>query len=542
MPTGSGKTVCMGDIIQTMGVPSIVMAHRQELVAQIALMLNREHVPHSIIAPNPVIRQIQRLELMTHGRSVYEPRSSTRVAGVNTLARKAKTPERWMLETQLTIVDEGHHVQDENVWGRAIKMFPNARGLFLTAHALRGDNKGLGRHVGGLADSLVTGISARRLIDMGMLCNYRLIAPAGDVDLSGVHVGASGEFNQDEVRKAVHESPTIVGDVVKTYLKFAPGKLGITFAVDIESAAEIAEAYRQNGVPAAIITGETPLETRGALMQQFRERRLLQLVSVDVLGEGVDVPAVEVVSMARPTASFQLYAQQSGRALRLLISADDTAVWNDLDDHERKRRIARSDKPVAILIDHVQNWLRHGLPDTPREYSLEPVERKKKGAGEIKLKACVSCLSPYEAYRLACPHCGYRPEVSVRGAPAQVEGDLVDMDLDILRQLEKEKKHLDGPPVLPYNAPQAHGAVRHTHYARQVAQQQLREAMSLWMGWQQHLGHEIREAQRKFYAVFNVDVLTAQTLSTTEAEALRARVQATLDRANIVNAERHVPA
>ena len=33
----------------------------------------------------------------------------------------------------------------------------------------------------------------------------------------------------------------------------------------------------------------------------------MQLVNVDILGEGVDVPAIEVVSMARPTESYALY-------------------------------------------------------------------------------------------------------------------------------------------------------------------------------------------------------------------------------------------
>ena len=50
-PTGSGKTVMIGDVLKTMAVPSAVIAHRKELLAQLAFALNREAVPHSIIAP-----------------------------------------------------------------------------------------------------------------------------------------------------------------------------------------------------------------------------------------------------------------------------------------------------------------------------------------------------------------------------------------------------------------------------------------------------------------------------------------------------------
>lgn len=532
--TGSGKTVIEGAIVQELDRPAIAIAHRQELVGQIALQLNRERTPHSIIAPTPIIRQIVALQMDTQGFSHYNPRSSTRIAGVDTLVRKVKSPERWMNEVGLVIVDEGHHVLRDNKWGTTVQMFPNAHGLFATAHAIRGDLAGLGRHADGLVDRLVVGPNARALIDMGMLCDYRLVCAENDVNLDNVHVGPTGEFNQAEVRAAVHESACIVGDVVQSYLKFAPGKLGITFAVDIESATEIAAAYRKAGVPAEIITGETPLNIRGALMKQFRNRQILQLVSVDVLGEGVDVPAVEVVSMARPTASFQLYAQQTGRALRLLVDDKYAPHWNDYTDAERKAIIAASSKPKAIIIDHVQNWLRHNLPDKPRVYTLDRRERKVK-SDAIPLKRCINpvCLHPYERYLVKCPHCGFVPPVTNRGSPEQVEGDLIELDLSVLRALDAEKARVDGPPQLPYGNTAAHGSVRHHHYARQQAQQSLRQTMALYMGWQEHLGLGHREAQKKFFLAFGVDVMSAQALNAKDAAELNARLEQILKRANV---------
>src|SRR5579863_8455260 len=52
-PTGSGKTVLFCDIVKEMGCPACLISHRQELVSQAALSLNREAVPHGIIAPQP---------------------------------------------------------------------------------------------------------------------------------------------------------------------------------------------------------------------------------------------------------------------------------------------------------------------------------------------------------------------------------------------------------------------------------------------------------------------------------------------------------
>lgn len=534
-PTGSGKTVIMGEVVRRLAVPSVAIAHRQELVSQICLQLNREEIPHSIISPRGVIRQIVALEMDTHGVSYYEPRSTTRVAAVGTLVRRVASPERWMHETKLVLVDEGHHCLRDNSWGKVVQAFPNARGLFLTAHAIRGDGAGLGRHADGLVDRLVVGVSARRLIDKGMLCGYRYICAESDLNLESVRVTASGEFNQEEVRAAVHASPRIVGDVVKAYLKFAPGKLGITFAVDIDSAKEISAAYRAAGVPAEIITGETGIEVRGALMRQFRNGQIKQLVSVDVLGEGVDVPAVEVVSMARPTASFQLYAQQTGRALRTLVDPVYAPHWNAYTDEQRKQIIADSTKPTAIIIDHVQNWLRHdGLPDKPRVYTLDRRERKSK-SDVAPLKRCTACWQPYERFLVSCPNCGDRPIPVARGTPEQVDGDLIELDLDVIRALEQEKERVDGEPNLPFTKA-AHDNVRHHHYARQQAQQELRRTMSLWMGWKAHEGFGHREAQKLFYLTYQVDVLTAQSLNARDAAELSAGITAHLRKFNITEA------
>jgi DNA repair protein RadD len=535
-PTGSGKTVIVGHVLKAMNVPSAVIAHRQELLAQLALALNREAVPHSIIAPNTIIRQIVAAEMDTHGFSHHDPRSKIRVAGVDTLIRRDRTKDSWFDAVQLTVVDEGHHVTKVNKWAHAMAMFPNACGLLVTAHAIRGDGMGLGRHADGLVDRLIVGPSCRSLIDRGMLTDYRLCCAQSDINLAGVHVSASGEFNQEEVRAAVHASGRIVGDVVKTYLKFAAGKLGITFAVDIDSAHEIAAEYRKNGIPAEVITGETPLNIRAAYMQQFRRRQILQLVSVDVLGEGVDVPGVEVISMARPTNSFQLYAQQIGRALRLLIDDAIYQHWGEYTDAQRLAFIAASVKPKALIIDHVQNWLRHGLPDVPKLYSLDTREKRSRSPVDaIPLRACLECLQPYERSLLACPYCGEPVPTPAGRSVEQVDGDMSEVDPAILGAMRRELAKVNGAAYIPNAAPAvASTRIVQSHMARQVAQQGLRAAMALYGSLMTHEGRPLREGQKRFYLQFGVDVLTAQTLGTSEADTLAARVRAFLDKRNIV--------
>jgi len=535
LPTGGGKTFCFASILKEKDQPGCLISHRQELVTQAALALNREQVPHSIIAPQAVVTEIIRAEIDLHGKSYYQPRAVIRVAGVNTLIRR-DTSDRWFSQVKHVVVDEGHHVQEDNIFGKAVLLFPEGRGLFPTAHAIRPDGCGLGRGHGGLADRLVVGPSPRNLIERGYLTDYRLVAPPSDVDISHVPVGSTGDFNPNKLRDAMHKSTTIVGDVVREYIRFAGGKLGLTFAVDIASAEELKAAYLRADIPAEIITGDTGITDRSRIMRAFREKKLLQLVSVDVLGEGTDVPAVEVISMARPTQSFQLYAQQFGRTLRVSVNKELDKVWDTFTDQERLFHIANSNKPKAIVIDHVGNWERHGLPDVPRRYSL--TRREKKARREaVPLKLCVNieCLQPYEAFHAECPYCGTKPEPRTRGTPEAVEGDLTELDPAVLDKMRKEIERINNPPLIPANAPYVvAGSIKKNHQIRQDSQYTLRSAIALWAGyWKSHKATDA-ESYRRFFHMFGLDMMSAQALGSSDAKELETGIRAEIERLNII--------
>lgn len=552
MATGAGKTTVFSDIVREFNAPACVIAHRQELVAQASLALNREGIQHDIMVPKAVKQQIIRAHHDIHGYSHYRGGWMVRVAGVDSLARDQAT-DRWYSQVALVVQDEGHHVQRQNKWGKAQSRFPNARGLFPTAHCLRGDGRGLGRSADGLADSLVVGPHCRYLIDRGFLTDYRLFCPSSDIDFSELDVGPSGDYSQVKLAARTHASNTIVGDVVRKYLELAPGKLGVTFAVDIEAAKQLCAAYEKANVPAAVITAETPIQVRAQLMRQFRSRILLQLVSVDCLGEGVDVPAIEVVSMVRKTASFQLYAQQFGRALRPMVERvlelpgpnggiariqKPWGQWGNLTDAQRRECIAISEKPTAMVIDHVGNTIFHGLPDIPRTYSMDRAEtRARAKTGVEALRACPDCTRPYERFRASCPYCGFQPQPRARSTPEQVEGDVIELSPEILQELRQRVANTDGP------AP-AHGtdivglSIRKNHRERQQAQYTLRKIMDLWSVWRHHCsGETVPDMHRRFWFTYGVDVLTAMTLGVREAAQLEARVRAEMQAAGVIRAQ-----
>ena len=437
------------------------------------------------------------------------------VAGVDTLVRKDAN-DSWMKRVSLIVQDEAHHVLRENKWGYAASLFPNAKGLYPTATPTRADGKGLGRHADGLMDVLIQGPSGRYLVNEGYLTDYRIFAPPSDLDLSTVTLSAGGDYSPPKLRNAVHKSH-IMGDVVSHYLKLAPGKLGVTFAVDIEAAIEIAQAFKQSGVCAEVISSKTPDVTRHYIMRRFRNREILQLVNVDLLGEGVDVPAIEVVSMARPTCSFALFSQQFGRALRPLEGKD-----------------------YAIIIDHVGNVVRHGLPDAPRIWTLDRQDRRTRSGplDVVPVRAClnIQCMLVYERTKSQCPYCGFKPEPAARSAPEFVDGDLCEMDPLALAKLRGEIERIDRAAYVPQGLiSAARGALIKNHSNRQEAQQTLRDRIALWAGYHRQLNKPDSEIYRLFYFLFGTDVMTAQTLNSGDASALQLQIEQRLAIDNVDN-------
>lgn len=500
LPTGGGKTCTFCKVISQHPGKCVVIAHRSQLLVQISLTLAHYGIKHNLITNQTSVKDAITLQMQLFKKSFFDVHAKTTIVGVDTLLRRGSVCP----DVTLVIQDEGHHALKTNKWGKAADFFPNARGLYPTATPTRADGKGLGRAADGLVDHIITGPSMRDLINQGFLTDFRVFAPPCDIDLAAVPLGADGDFSQPKLRVAVGKS-RIVGDIVLNYLKFAPGKLGLTFAVSVESATEIAAEFRKRGVPAEVMSSKTPDILRAEIMRRFERREILQIVNVDLFGEGVDVPAIEVVSFGRPTQSYPLYIQQFGRALRPMAGKDK-----------------------AIIIDHAGNVVRHGLPDDPREWTLERRERRRESSG-IPLRTCLNpeCVQVYKRVYKCCPYCGFYPVPAQRSLPEHVDGDLTELDLTALRA---EIKRVDDAPRVPQNlSPVAQRAIINRHHERQQTQRTLRESIAQWAGFLKAEGYDDSMIYRKFYFTFGIDIATAQTLGIREAENVIRHLGAALE-------------
>jgi DNA repair protein RadD len=534
LDTGGGKTVTLADIVREHGGWACVIAHRQELVGQLSVALARYGVRHNIIAAAATRRAISRQQSEELGFSLYDPNARVIVAGVDTIIRAEM--DEWAAKVTLWVVDEGHHVVRDNKWHTVIDRFTNpaCRGLLPTATPARADGRGLGRpELGGsgVADCMVEGPPMRWLIDEGYLTDYRIFCPPSDMQLLA-KVSASGDWSSKVLREAAKRSH-ITGDVALHYGRIAGGRRGVTFAPDIETAGEMAAAHRAAGYRSEVLTGKTDDAVRRAILRRLAAGEIHQVVAVDIISEGFDLPAIEALSMGRKTASLPLYMQQFGRALRPIY-----APGFDLGTRDgRLAAIAAGPKPRAIIIDHVGNVVWHnGPPDVPRLWSLQNRTSKTDKSDAIPVRVCTSCFSPYKAIKRSCPYCGHYEEPAGRASPAMVAGDLQELDPAVLQALRDKVATVDqsreerGAELQKAHVPHA-GYIRNlnAHSERQEAQAELRRVMALWGGAQTAAGYSDPEIQRLFFFRFGVDVLTAQALGATEARALQSRISAQIN-------------
>ena len=508
--TGFGKTVCLGQLVEQNQGAACVMAHRQELVGQISLMLARYGIRHNLIAADATVRQIAAAHVAEVGACYYQPGAPVAVAGVDTLVRR-EVPPQWAAQVSLVVPDEAHHVVRGNKWADAMALFPTARGFLPTATPARADGKGLGRHADGLADAMVQAPPMRWLIDQGFLTDYRIICRDSDLSMVGEEVSASGDWSPAKLKNAAAKS-RIVGDLVTNYLQFARGLLNIAFTTDTETAAKTALAYRAAGVRAECLTGKTHDHLRRDMLRRFAKRELDVIVAVDIVSEGFDLPAIECVQFARPTESLGLYMQQFGRALRPLPG-----------------------KGRALIIDHVGNVLRHFPPDRPRVWTLDRREGRgiaRKADDAIPYRVCVACFEPYEAIYRECPHCGYYAAPASRSGPKHVDGDLGEMDPATLaalrgqiafanRTMDEERDRLTATGL--HHAGVMGNVAGHANTL--AARAGLRAVMADWGGLWHARGEPDSVIQRRFFHAFGIDVGTAQTLPRRETVTLTERIR-----------------
>ena len=112
------------------------------------------------------------------------------------------------------------------------------------------------------------------------------------------------------------------------------------------------------------------------------------------------------------------------------------------------------------------------------------------------------------------------PVPAVRSDPAAVDGDLTVLSPDALARIQTEIDRIDGGGYFGHLPPAAAVRARRLHLERQQAQQVLRGQVERWMNGR----NDHREAMRRFYLSYGVDVMTLKTLGSRKALKLAGKI------------------
>lgn len=427
LSTGGGKTRIFTHVAQqavARGNSVVILVHRQELLMQASRSLREMGVAHGLISPRFARNN--------------EP---VQIASVQTLIRRLKRhPEQF----DLIVVDEAHHAV-AGTWRKIIDLMPNAKILGVTATPIRTDGQGLSE----IFDDLIVGASMASLIDMGYLVKPIVYAPPTAVDLAGVRK-RGGDFDSRQLTERM-DKPTITGSAVEHYRKLCPYKPAIAFCASVEHAKHVAEQFNAAGFRARSIDGTmTDAERRNAI-EDLGNGGLHVLTSCDIVSEGTDIPVVEAAILLRPTQSTGLYIQQVGRALR-----------------------SAPGKTRAIVLDHVGNVLRHGMPEEMRDWTLDGIAKPASANDNeptIAVKQCEKCFACFKPSPV-CPSCGHIATTKER-VLTETEGELKEVDpaeIEAMRRKQKQEigraRTLEELQKLAKEKGYSRGWAYHIHKAR----------------------------------------------------------------------------
>ena len=371
LPTGGGKTFTFCYIAanaNARGNRVLIMVHRAELLRQSSASLSGLGVRHGMVAPGVPARFAE----------------LTQVASVQTLVKRFAAFDAAGWAPDLIIVDEAHHATAGS-WRKVLEHWPRARTLGVTATPCRLDGAGLGSASGGVFDDMIVGPQIGELIERGFLAPPAVYAPPVVADLSGLRV-QMGDFAQGDLADRM-DKPTVTGDAVEHYGRICPGVPAVAFCVSVAHAEHVAEQFRAAGWRAQSLDGSMSDEARRQTIADLADGRLDVLTSCDIVSEGTDIPVIGAAILLRPTKSLGLFLQQVGRALRLYDG-----------------------KIEAVILDHVGNTTTHGLPDDPREWSLDAKPRRGKRDAAEGPPPPLTCAGCFRQIRKpappVCPHCG----------------------------------------------------------------------------------------------------------------------------------------
>ena len=218
-------------------------------------------------------------------------------------------------------IDEAHHSRAKS-YENLLEKYPEAYVFGFTATPERADGKGFSA----IFEEIVVGPSVSDLIEWDYLPNYKAF-----------------KFN------TASKTADVMGNAAEWFLKYGNGEQALYYAHrDIEDLPIIKKHFEDAGITAQYLVGGEK-EKQIEILNNFKKKKFKVLISIDTLGEGIDVPECSIVMMGRKTTSSTVYVQQTMRCMS---------------------RDKNNPNKIAKIVDLVGNFDIHGTIEQDRNWVL----------------------------------------------------------------------------------------------------------------------------------------------------------------------------
>lgn len=358
-PGGSGKTLMIA-MLARLALRArksvLVLVHRRELITQAVDHL----VDYGI--------DRKKIGVLGHGIEDLPDYMMVCVASLQTYRL------RDIEQADIVLVDEAHHAP-ARTYKEIIERHARGTVAGFTATLVRMDGVGFEE----VFDKLLVAATMKQLLRSKRITAPVCWGPVGElpVDLSSVPV-RGGDYATTALSHVMNRDE-LVGNTVTHYKKHGGNQQAIGFAVSVEHTESLAKRFRNAGISSTGLHGKMSEEEQLDVLARFKRKDIRVLWTCQLANEGLNIPEVRVVIMARPTKSFVVYQQQAARCMR------------------------PGTKP--ILLDHAGNVLVHGLPYIDRQFSLSGLLEEV--PVEATAKECPDCGNMAMCGSMVCEECAY---------------------------------------------------------------------------------------------------------------------------------------
>ena len=294
--TGAGKTVAALGFVEasrTGGV--LILTHRRTLVDQFqGELLDRGY--RSRVSP-PVL-----------GGGASEPPATGPVT-VETYQWFVRNAGKISDAYTIVICDEAHTALGEKT-SAAIRSWRGPVFVGMTATGAL-----IARHVTDLFPTQTSRFDLAQAARRGVIAPLRCvrIPPGVGVNTIAKVPLRRGEVDQDfdleELAALLDQGPfnAAVADLYRVRFKNLPG---VVYAAGVRHAHNVAQAFRDAGMQAQAVSGETPKRELTRLLAAYERGEIDVLVNAQLLAEGWNSPRATVCMHLAPTASKRVYQQR----------------------------------------------------------------------------------------------------------------------------------------------------------------------------------------------------------------------------------------